>query len=277
MPQTPHQSAPEDLPPTVLQRLAHIERCLFWKGELQRADLMDTFGINPAQAAADFRVYMARYPDNMDYNKSRKRYLPLPGFRPELIQPITLDEFVSIPSSRIPVAPWPLPKRRATPQVLLAMVTAVRERQWIEVQYQSMTGETPTWRWLSPHAFASDGERWHVRAYCDTSKTFKDFVLGRILATRHMRSGGEDPGSDLEWNAIVRVMVTPNRNLGECKRAAIAAEYDLPPRTLELTLELRESMLFYVKAKFEPESGSDPVAHQLCVARQDATPKKRRR
>ena len=90
---------------TVRQRLEHIERCLFWKGELQRADIVDTFGVNPAQAATDFSAYMALAPGNMDYNKSRKRYLPLPGFAPRFIQPSTLDEFVGIASPVIPIEP----------------------------------------------------------------------------------------------------------------------------------------------------------------------------
>lgn len=270
MPANTHEKStvtnPDDLPLSVRQRLMHIERCLFWRGELQRADLVDTFGINPVQAATDFRVYMERYPGNMEYNKSRRRYLPLPGFMPRLIEPTTLDEFADVPSPLVQVANWPLPKRRATPQVLLAMVAAVRERQKIEVQYQSMTGQKPGWRWLSPHAFASDGERWHVRAFCHTRGEFRDFVLGRILATRHVTSSDIDPASDQDWNTLVEVLVTPNPGLEAEKRQAIGAEYDLPPKSLEATLKLRQSMLFYVKAKFDPQVNDDPAAHQLFVA-----------
>ena len=255
----------EDLPPTVIQRLMHLERCLFWRGELQRADLIDAFGINPIQAAKDFRLYMERYPDNMEYNKSRRRYLPLPGFTPRLIEPKTLDEFAGIDSPLVPVARWPLPSRRATPQVLQAMVAAVRERQQIEVQYQSMTGDKPFWRWLSPYAFASDGERWHVRAYCHTRNEFRDFVLGRILTTRHIKGSEIDPQDDHDWTTIVNVRVTPNPDLAIEKRQAIALEYDLPANSLETTLNLRRAMLFYVKAKFETDDKDTPVAHQLSV------------
>lgn len=264
--QTVSATSPNDLPMTVIQRLMHIERCLFWRGELQRADLIDAFGINPIQAAKDFRAYMERYPNNMEYSKSRRRYLPLPGFKPKLIEPTTLDEFTSVLSPLVPVANWPLPKRRATPQVLQAIVAAVRERQTIEVQYQSMTGEKPAWRWLSPHAFASDGERWHVRAFCHTRCEFRDFVLGRILATRHVKASDVDASGDHDWNTLVEVLVTPNPGLEEEKRQAIAAEYDLPPKSLEATLSLRQSMLFYLKAKFDPEVSEDPAAHQLFVA-----------
>jgi hypothetical protein len=266
---TPEKSQvanPDDLPLSVRQRLMHIERCLFWRGELQRADLVDTFGINPAQAATDFRAYMERYPGNMEYNKSRRRYLPVSGFMPRLIEPTTLDEFASVSSPLVPVANWPLPTRRATPQVLLAMVAAVRERQKIEVQYQSMTGQKPEWRWLSPHAFASDGERWHVRAFCHTRGAFRDFVLGRIFATRHVKTSEVDYATDDDWNTEVQVLVTPNPSLEPEKRQAIGAEYNLPSQGLELTLNLRQSMLFYLRAKFDSKVNDDPAAHQLFVA-----------
>ncbi|MGB8423547.1 hypothetical protein [Paraburkholderia sp.] len=71
------------------------------------------------------------------------RYLPLHGFAPKLIEPETLNEFADISSPLAPVTDWPSPNRRATPQALLAMVAAVRERQMLEVQYQSMTREEP--------------------------------------------------------------------------------------------------------------------------------------
>ncbi|XLZ71485.1 WYL domain-containing protein [Massilia sp. SR12] len=243
----------------------HIERCLFWKGEVQRADLVDTFEVTAVQAAKDFRLYMERFPGKMVYNQSRRRYLPQPGFVPVLIRPVTLDEFAGMPSTQVPVAHWPLPLRRASTEVLLAMVEAVRERRKIEVQYQSMTGEAPEWRWLSPHAFASDAERWHVRAFCHTRRGFRDFVLGRILATRATDATDIDPATDTAWSTFVDVLVTPNPKLEAEQRQAIGAEYQLP-EDLELTVKLRESMLFYVKAKFESSKTDEPAARQLFVA-----------
>lgn len=255
----------EPLQKSIRRRLMHIERCLFWKGEVQRADLVDTFEVTTVQAAKDFRLYMDNFPGNMTYNHSRRRYIPLPTFAPALIRPETLDEFAGVTSAQVPVAHWPLPMRRASPEVLLAMVTAVRERRKIEVQYQSMTSQTAEWRWLSPHAFASDAERWHVRAFCHTRDAFRDFVLGRILATRSVTATNIDPMADTEWHTFVDVLVTPNPRLEAKQRHAIGAEYQLPD-DLELTLKLRESMLFYVKAKFESTGAEGPAAHQLIVA-----------
>lgn len=264
MPTTPESLQHTALPFTARQRIEHLERCLFWKGELQRADIVDTFGVNPAQAAADFSTYMTQAPGNMDYNKSRKRYLPLPGFMPKFIRPGSLDEFVGITSHAIPVEPWPLPSRTASSETLQAVVNAIRNKVTLEVRYQSMTDAKPSWRWLSPHAFASDGERWHVRAYCYKREAFRDFVLGRIIATRGTRPSKIDPSQDADWHTYVSVVVMPNPALSDDQQAAIAAEYNMP-RNHKVKLRMRKSMLFYLKARFAPQPDTVPAAHQLVV------------
>jgi len=251
--------------PTVMRRMQHIERCLFWRGELQRADLIKEFGINPIQAAKDFRAYMEQFPCAMEYRKSIRRYVPTPDFKPSLISPATLDEFVGMQSTAVPVTTWPLPTRKAEPSVLQAMVSAVRERQMIEVKYQSMTGEQPAWRWLSPHAFACDDERWHVRAFCHTRNEFRDFVLGRIIETKSINASDVRQEDDLDWHTLVDVLIMPNPSLEADQRKAIAVEYRIPQDRLEAILKFRKSMLFYLMSKFDATNRSNPAAQQLFV------------
>ena len=261
-------TTPSELPYTVRQRMEHIERCLFWKGELQRADVVDYFGINPAQAAADFRDYMLVAPGNMDYNKSRKRYLPLPTFTPQFIHPASLDEFIGMKSPVIEVEECPLPPRVASPETLQAVIRAIRCREALEIRYQSMTDPKPSWRWVSPHAFASDGDRWHVRAFCHKRGDFRDFVLGRIIATRHSKPTGATPSKDEDWHTFVTVVLTPNPQLSEDQQTAIAAEHNMP-RNHVLKLRLRKAMLFYLNARFSPQPESVAAAHQLVVVQQE--------
>ncbi|XZG69063.1 helix-turn-helix transcriptional regulator [Chitinibacteraceae bacterium HSL-7] len=250
---------------TVLKRMQHIERCLFWRGELKRADLIEEFGINPIQAAKDFKAYMERFPNAMEYRKSLKRYAPLPHFKPSLISPTSIDDFSHMESKSVPLATWPLPARVAAPSVLQVMVSAIREHQDVEVRYQSMTGEQSKWRWLSPHAFASDDERWHVRAYCHTRNDFRDFVLGRIIETRGTRDSKVSSSADHDWNTLVDVLIMPNPSLELGQRQAIAAEYRMPQDRMELILKVRKSMVFYLKAKFDGEPTGNPAAQQLFV------------
>lgn len=245
--------------------MEYIERCLFWKGELQRADLVEHFGINPAQVATDFSTYMAIAPGNMTYNKSKKRYVPHPEFVPKFIEPTTLDEFVDVVSPQVAVEVWPFPQRQASWETLQAVVRAIRLSEALEVSYQSMTEPKPSWRWLSPHAFASDGERWHVRAFCHKRKQFRDFVLGRIISTRNSRPTDVATDQDIDWHSFVTVVVKPNPHLSEAQRMAIASEYNMP-KNQELKLQLRRSMLFYLEAQFSTQEESTAAAHQLVVS-----------
>jgi len=163
------------------------------------------------------------------------------------------------------VTTWPLPTRKAEPSVLQAMVSAVRERQMIEVKYQSMTGEQPAWRWLSPHAFACDDERWHVRAFCHTRNEFRDFVLGRIIETKSINASDVRQEDDLDWHTLVDVLIMPNPSLEADQRKAIAVEYRIPQDRLEAILKFRKSMLFYLMSKFDATNRSNPAAQQLFV------------
>src|SRR5207302_8202511 len=72
------------------------------------------------------------------------------------------------------------PARAIRPEILIRVLWAIRDGSEIELVYQSMRQPTASRRWVSPHAIAFDGTRWHVRAWCHQSSTFRDFVFSRI-------------------------------------------------------------------------------------------------
>jgi predicted DNA-binding transcriptional regulator YafY len=82
----------------------------------------------------------------------------------------------SIPSFHVS----PTPVRGVATNILRAVISAVEYAHSIEVLYQSMSAPDPTWRWIEPHAYAFDGFRWHVRAFCLKDDVFKDFLLSRM-------------------------------------------------------------------------------------------------
>ncbi|MEY4593466.1 MAG: hypothetical protein RIR18_2361 [Pseudomonadota bacterium] len=250
--------------------MEHIERCLLWKGELQRADIVAHFGVNPAQAAADFRDYMLAAPGNMDYNKSRKRYLPSATFAPKFIRPASIEEFSGLPSTALELQNWPLPQRKVSPDVLTAVIKATTRREALEIRYQSMSNPRASWRWISPHSFASDGDRWHVRAFCHKNNEFRDFVVSRIDGTRNCKASEIDSLTDADWHSFVQVKLLPNPQLSERQQAAIASEYQMP-RENKIELSMRKSMVFYLEAKFSPAPESVPAAHQMLFAYKKAT------
>lgn len=250
------------LPFTVRQRLEHIEKCLFWKGEVKRADITGAFGVNPAQAATDFRDYMALAPGNMEYNPSVKRYWPTESFVPVLIHPSSLSEFIELENPFVPVAQWPFPKRYASTAALQGIIRAVRNHESVEIRYQSMTDPSPSWRRISPHAFASDGIRWHARCYYHKHQDFRDFVLSRIQDVRKHLPCDISPDADIEWNTFVDILITPNPKLSPEQQSAIAKEYNMP-KAAKLRMKIRKAMLFYVEAQFNPSQ--IPAARQVLV------------
>ena len=58
----------------IKQRLIFIEAMLDYYGYINRIILMDYFGISIPQASKDFQMYINLAPNNIIYNKNKKRY-----------------------------------------------------------------------------------------------------------------------------------------------------------------------------------------------------------
>lgn len=58
------------------RRLDFIDYRLAVAGEVQRSDLVNTFGISVPQASADIGAFMRLYPKAMRYDSTAKRYVP---------------------------------------------------------------------------------------------------------------------------------------------------------------------------------------------------------
>jgi hypothetical protein len=56
------------------ERLRFIEACAWWKGIVQRQDLVGLFGISMAQASSDLQRYLEMNPSAFVYNLRQKRY-----------------------------------------------------------------------------------------------------------------------------------------------------------------------------------------------------------
>src|SRR5205085_4007478 len=71
----------------VEKRLEFIEFRLFWEGGINRADIMDRFGVSVPQASKDLSLYEEKAPGNLVYDKKQKRYLAARGFKPVFLKP----------------------------------------------------------------------------------------------------------------------------------------------------------------------------------------------
>ncbi len=81
---------------------------------------------------------------------------------------------------------------------------------------------------LSPHSIVRAGQRWHIRAYCEETKDFRDFALARYtnleLINQPRIKNAED---DLAWITHVSIEIIAHLNLLESQQRMIRDEYFL--------------------------------------------------
>lgn len=241
------------------QRLEFIEFRLYWEGAVNRSDLIERFGVSMPQASNDLTAYRQLAPENVTYDLSAKRYVPAPTFQPKFLKPNPdryLAQLKAVSDGILDVADtWlasqpdtgglPIPNRRTDPSVLRAVLAAIRAKGSVHVEYQSTSPENPDpmWRWITPHAFGSDGLRWHVRAYCHRDDRFKDFVLGRCLAVGEQGPAAATAEQDWQWQTFFDVVLQPNSKLTRGQRRAVALDYNMNDG--RIAVPVRFALLYY--------------------------------
>lgn len=258
---------------SALQRLQFIEFRLLWERHVNRSDLIEAFGISVPQSTLDFKEYMERAPGNMDYDKRRRHYFPMPTFKPVFISDSAegyLSQLVALSISGAeqshpgligatpPFDVLPSPERRVDRDTLQQLLRAIRENFSIEIHYQSLSTAKPSWRWITPHALASDGLRWHVRAFCHTKGEFRDFVLGRVMEVRGEQPSDTSAEADAEWHEHVKVIIAPNPDLTADQRKIIERDYSMKHGKAEIAV--RRALLFYLKRRLGVEDGAQKTA-----------------
>ena len=257
---------------SVEERFAFVEFRVFWHGRINRADLIQRFGVSPTQASQDFKLYAELMPENLVYDGVEKAYLcgqnfvpryadlsaesylaPLLSISSGLLQPE--DTLLrSIPSFHVS----PNPSRGVNPIVLRAVVRAVDNAEAIEISYQSMSSPEPSWRWIEPHAFAYDGFRWHVRAFCQNDRVFKDFLLSRIVEVGGKGPVTAEPSADEAWHTEVVLEIGPHPDLSDNQRRAIEMDYGMEEGRAKISV--RRALLFYALKRLGLDT--DPAARR---------------
>lgn len=267
----------------VERRLRFIEFRLYWEGGINRGDIVGFFGVSVPQASKDLNQYQELAPGNMAYDKSEKRYFAADTFQPRFLTPEP-DQYLSQLRqiaekdktvdetwlSNLPNVDYlPIPHRRIDPEVLRTILSAVRNRGAIEIHYQSMNPNRPdpVWREISPHALASDGFRWHVRAYCHIDRKFKDFLLSRCLDCRKAGEAKAAARDDQMWHTIFIVKLMPNPALSKSQQAIIASDYVMD--NLVIDIPIRKSFLYYFKKRLRldiADKGDCPEEAPVVIA-----------
>ncbi len=254
----------------VERRLEFVEFRLFWEGGVNRSDIVAEFGVSVPQASKDLALYQQEAPDNIRYDRSQKRYFTSDSFRPKFIEldaAAYLDRLAlsvraggsleAIDQIAVYANKLPIPQRHIKADVLRSMLSAARGSWSIEILYQSMSSARPEplWRRVSPHAFASDGLRWHARAYCHIDGKFKDFILSRCLDCRVPAAAGSVASEDRIWNAQFPVILAPNPKLNPSQQLVIAQDFAMEDG--HVAVPVRLALLYYFSKRLRLDVASN--------------------
>jgi hypothetical protein len=244
--------------------------------------IQEKFGISIAQASGDIQAYLEKNPGSLIYDKNRKYYAAAPTMKMVLGQPLfeeALDLFFggesllysspSITSGSLSsgVDSLLLPARTAQPEVLQGIFRASYQRQAIPIYYFSVARGEAIWRTIEPRAFGYDGQRWHVRAFCQERKDFRDFVLGRIEKIGAPSDPVNQIGKDLDWETEETFFLAPADELNSSQRKAIEMDYHMQNGLLQV--KVRRAMKHYFLRSLRidlPEQTDEPLHLKLTDA-----------
>lgn len=261
------------------RRLAFIDFRLYWEGRINRKDLTEFFGISVPQASADLRKYQEKAPNNIQYNKRGKFYFATQKFKPVFISPDSSDYLAQLRllsdgilkegESFLGYVPCfdtiPNPARSVDPELLRNILKAIKDKMSLEIEYQSMSRAQPIWRRIVPHTLAYDGYRWHVRAYCYIRKTFRDFLLARILRIKDHQPDEIDSSADIRWHNFIEVKIAPHPGLTETQKRIIERDYGMENGAG--MIKVRAALYFYLAKRLglDEECESRPPQQQQII------------
>lgn len=251
------------------RRLEFIDFRLLWDRTVNRAELIEFFGISAQQASSDLAQYQHRAPKNIEYDKSRKTYIATQEFKPLIVREdaqtflaqITASRDGAVVPSNVYIGWRPpndvvqLPTRPIQTNTLARLLCAIRRGEDLKVGYQSMRRPAPTKRWLAPHALGFDGQRWHIRAWCFENNDFRDFVISRIQSVDEARPTSISATEDEWWNSHVDLIIRPRNGLTPGQRAAIEIDYGMTKG--RLVWRCRKALAFYVIRQLRLDWGGE--------------------
>lgn len=254
------------------ERLRFIESSLLWEGALRRQRVSDVFDVSLNHVTKDLRRYEDAFPNNILFDHRRQAYVPGPRFRPQIASRDP-REYLALQLAHaesgsnviapllagwdtVPTATVPAPPHGISEATLKTVVRAISQHACVDALYHSSRGRAPGRRLIWPHALVHTGVRWHVRAYDDLSKAYRNFALQRIDDARLLdKSVPAEAGQDELWSRTVIVKVIPNPKLNQHQRDIVIRDFGMKQGTNpHWAVELRCSMVGYFVAQY----GLDP-------------------
>lgn len=258
-------------------RMQFIDMLVHWEGGINTTDISEQFNLSSAQARTLLKHYRSKNANALKYSESRKRYIATPYFQPpedissvsQYLQWLQLGS-LSRSGSNL-VEPMPPLAINISPSVMRGLVEGARQKKRVEVNYFSLSNPNDEGRIICPHSFVDTGARWHVRAYCEKSASYRDFVLTRFRdETSVMNHAVHGISGDIGWNTSVEVCIQPDKRLSQAKRKVIEQDYQMTHG--ELKIKTRGCLVNYLLRSLQISTKTldlNPQAQQLICANLD--------
>lgn len=264
-------------------RFRLIEIIALWEGRLTTNHLCSAFRIGRQQASRDINSYQALFDQPpLVLDRSLKGYKPSDYFKPEFSRG-TANEYLSLLHRQREMTETfdffelghaesevvNVPERAISPVIVRALIQAAREQRRVDIDYISLSSPEVVGRNIVPHTIVNDGFRWHVRAYCEHRREYRDFVLSRFRNAPELLDRSEfGREQDQAWNGMTTLEVIPNPHLSPAQQAIVAADYGM--QNNQLTIQSRHALVKYIVQRLnlcldETQLQGSPEAHQLTV------------
>lgn len=263
-------------------RYGLIETVAWWEGRLTTGHLMQSFGISRQQASKDINTYITEHaPKNLTYDRHLKGYVPNLKFAPKFIDN-SASAYLHLLSENKERAPHieglalayahtevlKVPDRSVRPDVLRPLLKACREGLRLECEYVSLANPVPETRLIAPHTLIYTGMRWHVRAFCEKNRDYRDFVLSRFRGEPDVLDVSEHVREqDAGWCTEVTVIIEPDPRLKPEQKAIVAQDYGMQRE--QLLIPSRGALVQYVLQRYQIDPNkiqAKAAAQQIVVA-----------
>lgn len=261
----------EQMSQTLRERLAYIEFRLYFLGEVNRSDLTKRFGVGLAVATRDFTQYKEIAADNIEFDNISKTYVISKDFKPffehdskRVMSALSQgfgEGINSTPGSLIDFEA-PMMLGRLKLHILAPITRAINLKKPVKIHYFSGASGASE-RVIVPFAMASDGLRWHVRAFDRKSNEFRDFVIARMDFSEIDNDSAvkdyESEDNDIQWNRIVELDLVPHPN---CKYPDLVKR-DFEMHSGVLHVKLRAAMAGYVMRQYHVDCSQNHTIEDL--------------
>lgn len=261
---------------TTRQRFHFIDLIVQWEGRLTSNHLQQHFAISRSNASNIIQQYLHFLPNSLAYNSSIKGYQAGVEFQPQHNQ-LDLTAYLKTTSqSMLPPLvnnfTWlESPLVTVSAHKVRGVLQALKRKLRIDVGYASVSSPEFESRIISPHNLVFDGMRWHVRAYCEKNRDFRDFVLTRFSGEYEFEGSAQhDQKHDTLWQTWLAVSIEPDPRLTVSKAHIIALDHQMTRQEngrYQRTLKVRAALLLYLLKQLHLDSyQAKPEAQQIIIS-----------